>query len=948
MNHKLSRLLATVLVITMLLGVIQMSVSIVKAQPPAPAMWLQPGTEAFNISNASVGTLFNVTAWINTTETSTGWSAALTFNPSQLQVVMGTFTGSGGTESQWLQSSGIPTSSILAEPPSWNNTVGTIGEPSGFGEAAYAPYVATSNLGSLFIIEFNITQAPAAGTTLSSVIQFDPNFSYGFDSNGIEESGFNLGNCAYSFAGPQPAQLSIGIAASSTSIYLGQSVQFNSTISGGSPPYTLQWFQNGSSVPSATSSTWSFTPAVSGTYGVYLNVTDNIGENAQSNTIVITVLPPLAGTSLYVDPSQIVDLTLVPSSLFYVNVTLANASDIASCGFNVTYDSSILQWAGIELFQVQGELPTATAELYPGSLWFNLTYSSAFSTTGAQPLVSIRFDVVSYGISPINLTDTQLTDSLGNPVVHNVFDGLFINIIIQIAVTSVVPSTSWVFQGYVENINVTVANLGNISETFNVTAYYNSTAIGTDTVTNLAPGANSTFTFAWDTTGVPLGNYTISAVASIVPYEMYFNTAENTYVDGVVTVYPIIHDVAITNIAVSPSWVFQGQNEYINVTATNMGNLTESFTVTAYYNGTAIGTLPVTGLAPNANAVSAFVWNTTGVPVGTYTISAMDSIVPNYNTTNYYLSDGQVTIYPIIHDVAITSVVPSTSSAVQGTIVNVTVTATNLGNLTEPYFNVTAYYNSTAIGNLPVVNLASGASAVLTFPWNTTGVAVGTYTMAAQDSLVPNINVTNYYLTDGQVQILALTQIAIVNISYSFPGVAASLVVHYPPYAPFPWAYQGEPTNVTVVAANLGAVTESFNVTVTANDDSSITSYTFYIVNLAPGATINETFSLNTASFTPNANCTITAQATIIPGEANTADNTLVSELGIRYVGDINGDGTVNLKDIAIVSRAYGATPSSSNWNPEADLTSTTYLVPDGVVNVLDLDLISRNFGDGA
>jgi hypothetical protein len=909
-------------------------------------MWLQPETEAFNISTASVGTLFNVTAWINTTETSTGWSAALFFNASQLQVVIGTFTGTGGAESEWLQNSSIPETSILPEPAYWNNTAGTIGEPSGFGEAAYAPYVATSNLGSLFIIEFNITQAPAAGSTLSSVIQFDPNFSYGFDSLGIAESGFNLGNCAYSFVGPQPTALSISIAASSTSIYLGQSVQFNSTVSGGSPPYTLQWFQNGSSVPSATSSTWSFTPAVSGTYGVYLNVTDNIGENAQSSTIVITVLPPLAGTSLYVDPSQIVDLTLVPSSLFYVNVTLANASDIASCGFNMTYDSSILRWAGIELFQVQGELPTATAELYPGSIWFNLTYSSAFSTTGSQPLVTIRFDVVSYGISPINLTDTQLRDSLGNPVEHNVFDGLFINIIIQIAVTSVVPSTSWVFQGYVENINVTVANLGNISETFNVTAYYNSTAIGTDTVTNLAPGANSTLTFAWDTTGVPLGNYTISGFASIVPYEMYFNTNENTYVDGVVTVYPIIHDVAITNIAVSPSWVFQGQSEYINVTATNMGNLTESFTVTAYYNGTAIGTLPVTGLAPNANAVSAFVWNTTGVPVGSYTISAMDSIVPNYNTTNYYLSDGQVTIYPVIHDVAITSVVPSTSSAVQGSLVNVLVTAANLGNLTEPYFNVTAYYNSTIIGNLPVVNLAAGTSTVLTFTWNTTGVAVGTYVTAAFASYVPSeYNLTNNYLAGGQVQIAALIDVAIANIFYTFPGYPASVAVHQ---VPSPWAYQGEPTNVTIVAANLGAVTESFNVTVTANDSNSIAAYTFYIVNLAPGATINETFALNTASFTPNVNCTITAQATIVPGEANTANNVLVSQLTIRYVGDVNGDGVVNLKDEALVARALGATPTSSNWNPECDITSFTYLVPDGMVSQLDLALVERNFGDGA
>ena len=215
----------------MLLGVLQMSVSMVKAQPPAPTMWLQPETEAFNISTASVGTLFNVTAWINTTETSTGWSAALFFNASQLQVVIGTFTGTGGAESEWLQNSSIPETSILPEPAYWNNTAGTIGEPGGFGESTLPPYVATSNLGSLFIIEFNITQAPQPGTSLSSTIQWDGNSSCAFDENGIAEPGFAFGNCAYAFYGSVVPSMDVAITnVTKSKTVVGAGLSMNVTV----------------------------------------------------------------------------------------------------------------------------------------------------------------------------------------------------------------------------------------------------------------------------------------------------------------------------------------------------------------------------------------------------------------------------------------------------------------------------------------------------------------------------------------------------------------------------------------------------------------------------------------------------------------------------------------------------------------------------------------------
>ena len=85
-------------------------------------------------------------------------------------------------------------------------------------------------------------------------------------------------------------------------------------------------------------------------------------------------------------------------------------------------------------------------------------------------------------------------------------------------------------QGFSASINVTVANQGSYTETFNVTAYANTTAIATFTDITLTSGNSTTLTFTWNTTDFAYGNYSISAFAS--PVEGETHLTDNTLVDG--------------------------------------------------------------------------------------------------------------------------------------------------------------------------------------------------------------------------------------------------------------------------------------------------------------------------------------------------------------------------------------------------------------------------------
>ncbi len=104
----------------------------------------------------------------------------------------------------------------------------------------------------------------------------------------------------------------------------------------------------------------------------------------------------------------------------------------------------------------------------------------------------------------------------------------------NIAVTSVSTDKNTVQPGAYVTVYANVSNLGNYIESFNVTAYYGSKSIGMVNIINLTSLETRIISFQWDTTGVTLGNYSVSVKADTVNLEVA--TADNSLGVGYVLV----------------------------------------------------------------------------------------------------------------------------------------------------------------------------------------------------------------------------------------------------------------------------------------------------------------------------------------------------------------------------------------------------------------------------
>ena len=608
--------------------------SMLAAASSNPSISFEQSNYIYSTSTTAAGTRFNVSIQVQNAPDFGGLEVYMEYNDSIINATR-------WFEPTWNSSYilyGLASSTLPSAPNTGYHHIGlNRGQIQiGINKGGLPPVAPWAHSGLAMIIEFNITAVPTVGGdkfTTDLGINYPDTFL--LDPAGAPISPVDVQDGYYEIskpgAPPPSFTLTITATAGGTTNPASGAYQYvqGSVVSvqaaAGNGYHFDHWELDAVNVGSANP------------YSVTMN-----------NNHALNALFALGTNSrIFVDPPAIVNSTMVPdSSEFCINITIASVNGMKTCEFNLTYDSYVIGFISIGFLRVNGQYPQPGiyADDIAGFVWVKLTYSNPVTVLGLSPMVKITFLLRNLGQTPLNLTDTEITDPQGNLITHDVSNGFFAALIHDVAITNIIASPTWAYPGWPVNVTVSVKNNGNVNETFDVMAFYGNNTIGVITVANLLPNETRDILFAWDTTGVPEGNYTISAYATPVPYETHMS--DNTLIDGTVWIMLKKHDVAITNVSVD-SWAYQGWVMQINVTAENLGDYNETFDVNAYYNSTIlIGTAYIGNLGTSQSLTLQINLDTSSLqPCHTYPISAQATPVPyEYNTTNNALVDGDLKV----------------------------------------------------------------------------------------------------------------------------------------------------------------------------------------------------------------------------------------------------------------------------------------------------------------
>ena len=222
--------------------------------------------------------------------------------------------------------------------------------------------------------------------------------------------------------------------------------------------------------------------------------------------------------------------------------------------------------------------------------------------------------------------------------------------------------------------------------------------------------------------------------------------------------------------------------------------------------------------------------------------------------------------------------------------------------------NITNAYNSThgrvcvgstLLGQVHGVN-GSGVLAIITF--QTQG--IGNTTLHFDDTQLYDCSMPpqpiDHETIDGEVSVVGIHDVAVIDVTTSKKTVGQNYSV-----------------SVYVNVENQGEFTETFNVTVYANTTIIETRE----VTLSSNNSITITLTWNTTGFAKG-NYTISAYATPVPRETETADNTFTNGwIIVTIPGDVVAPYfKVDIYDIVKICIAYSSKEGDPKYVPECDI----------------------------
>ena len=288
--------------------------------------------------------------------------------------------------------------------------------------------------------------------------------------------------------------------------------------------------------------------------------------------------------------------------------------------------------------------------------------------------------------------------------------------------------------------------------------------------------------------------------------------------------------------------------------------------------------------------------------------------------------------------------------------VGIDVTVKNKGNYTETSetFNVTIYADTIPfeytyeweggplikttidVGNEEVVgtqtitgSLAPGASTLLSFTWDTSGIDSGNWTISA---LVQGDDDTRDNLFIDDTVLIREHDLEITNVhvakNTTFAGESATIIVSVLNNGTEPETFD----IYVYLDKNIGTIGDEINFTGVAGASLDAGDADTYIIYWdTTGAELNATYTVS--AYVPP------ATGPVYP-EVDTGDNTLTDgTVRVRMPGDVNDDGTVDDSDVTRFGEAYGAGAGDPNWDEDCDFNG------DLKIDASDVFKISEYYG---
>ena len=278
---------------------------------------------------------------------------------------------------------------------------------------------------------------------------------------------------------------------------------------------------------------------------------------AKAGLLLLLILPLFAvtypsgkanpGTTVFVDPKE---STVKLGQIFNISIKIIDVTGLLGFDFRLSYDAAILQLVdaregsflksiGYTFFinlTTKGNIWLAVA-LYGPQPLSSANGSGVLATATFKAITACESKLDLYSDSPYKPDEVKLAADPPDdvvPIPNVAIDG---HVVVSsdpadpppdpppdppdppppappVLTAHVFASKTVVGQGYNLPIEVTAANQGDLTETFNVTSYANTTEIGEQTLT-LPNGSSTTTSFVWNTNGFPYGNYCLTAHAFV-------------------------------------------------------------------------------------------------------------------------------------------------------------------------------------------------------------------------------------------------------------------------------------------------------------------------------------------------------------------------------------------------------------------------------------------------